>query len=134
MSESHRPDQPDEPWNDTPSDDEAEVLAMEPNPAEVVDAERGIDVSEPSNLRPTPADEYDRETLDERLREEEPDPALGAEPGYAGDGEAAAGMRVAEPADLGGADVTKEEIAGPVDTVEGDLSAEEEAVHVEPEE
>ncbi len=66
----------DLPWNDSPADSDAPPGSEEPDPAEVDgdeddpaqrDASRRRGVSE--------VDEYRRETLDERLSEEEPDRA-----------------------------------------------------------
>jgi len=64
MSEEHPEDLP---WNDVPADDEALPGSLEPDPAEVRgDADDARDLSSPK-----PPGE--RESLDERLAEEEPD-------------------------------------------------------------
>ena len=64
----------DMPWNDVPADSDVVPGSEEPDPAEVVgdeddDAKRDS-AAPPAHDR---ADQYTRETLDQRLAEEEPD-------------------------------------------------------------
>ena len=67
MSEQHPEDLP---WNDSPADDDAQPGSMEPDPAEVVgDDESARDLSAPH----VPGE---RESLEERLSEEEPERPL----------------------------------------------------------
>jgi hypothetical protein len=64
----------DLPWNDVPADSDVVFGSEEPDPAEVEgDEGEEVDVSRPASL--DPADEYRRDTLDQRLAEEEPDRA-----------------------------------------------------------
>ena len=72
MSAPEHPE--DQPWNDAPADDDLPAGVEEPAPAEVVgdeddDAEK--DLATPRV--PDPSEKYIRETLDQRLAEEEPD-------------------------------------------------------------
>ncbi|HEY7927701.1 MAG: hypothetical protein ACHQ06_00725 [Candidatus Dormibacteria bacterium] len=63
----------DLPWNDVPADSDVVLGTEEPDPAEVEgDEGEEVDVSRPARLD---ADEYRRDTLDQRLAEEEPDRA-----------------------------------------------------------
>jgi hypothetical protein len=71
MSNEGPGDQQDLPWNDAPADSEAPRGGDEPDPAEVVEGEDGEDARDAS--APRTADLYAHDTLDERLREEEPD-------------------------------------------------------------
>jgi hypothetical protein len=65
----------DLPWNDVPADSDAVLGADEPDPAEVVGDEGDeVDISHPGMRGED--EHYRRETLDERLAEEEPDRAL----------------------------------------------------------
>ena len=71
----------DLPWNDTPADSDAPLGSGEPDPAEVSGDEDDPALRDASLAgRLHDVDEYRRETLDERLSEEEPDRAaqLGA--------------------------------------------------------
>ena len=64
----------DLPWNDVPADSSVVIGSEEPDPAEVEgDEGEEVDVSHPGVRDP---DEYHRDTLDERLAEEEPDRAV----------------------------------------------------------
>jgi hypothetical protein len=66
----------DLPWNDAPADSDAPLGNGEPDPAEVSGDEDDpamLDASLAGRLHDV--DEYRRETLDERLSEEEPDRA-----------------------------------------------------------
>ena len=75
----------DLPWNDTPSGSDALPGSDEPAIAEVVG-----DEDDPAQLdlsldpRVQDLDEYHRDTLDERLAEEEPDVAAAAQEPEAG--------------------------------------------------
>src|SRR6202049_1706712 len=63
------------PWNDVPADSDVVPGTEEPAPAEVVGddgAERDLASSQLDELR----DPYQRDTLDERLAEEEPEASL----------------------------------------------------------
>ena len=114
----------DLPWNDIPADSDVVPGTEEPDPAEVEgDDDEEVDVSHPP-ARDLSA-QYRRDTLDERLAEEEPDRAL-TEP----DAEAR-GIQAAESGeddlslDLGEADAD--------DDSDDDIAAEDAAVHVRPE-
>jgi hypothetical protein len=63
----------DLPWNDVPADDEALPGTIEPDPAEVV----GDDASARDHAARRVLDPNRRESLDERLAEEEPDRPAG---------------------------------------------------------
>jgi hypothetical protein len=66
----------DLPWNDAPADSDAPFGSGEPDPAEVVGDEDDPAIEDASLAgRLHDVDEYRRETLDERLSEEEPDRA-----------------------------------------------------------
>ena len=66
----------DLPWNDAPADSDAPLGSGEPDPAEVVGDEDDPAIEDASLAgRLHDVDEYRRETLDERLSEEEPDRA-----------------------------------------------------------
>jgi hypothetical protein len=66
----------DLPWNDSPADSDAPPGSEEPDPAEV-DGDEDDPAQRDRSLRPrfSDVDEYRRDTLDERLSEEEPDRA-----------------------------------------------------------
>jgi hypothetical protein len=67
----------DLPWNDSPADSDAPLGDGEPDPAEVTgdeDDPAQSDSSLAAGLQDV--DEYHRDTLDERLSEEEPDRLL----------------------------------------------------------
>ncbi len=75
----------DLPWNDSPADFDAPHGNGDPDPAEIVgdeDDPAQLDLSLDPRLQDV--DEYRRETLDERLSEEEPDRAALAEEPEAG--------------------------------------------------
>jgi hypothetical protein len=66
----------DLPWNDAPADSDAPMGNGEPDPAEVSGDEEDPAIRDASlEGRLHDVDEYRRETLDERLSEEEPDRA-----------------------------------------------------------
>jgi hypothetical protein len=70
----------DLPWNDAPADSDAPLGSGEPDPAEV-SGDEDDPAKEDASLagRLHDVDEYRRDTLDERLSEEEPDAAAAAE-------------------------------------------------------
>ncbi|MEA2683340.1 MAG: hypothetical protein QOK05_1668 [Chloroflexota bacterium] len=110
-------DQQDLPWNDSPADSEAPVGSAEPEPAEVV----GDEGEEEDSSGSAAQDPYARDTLDQRLAEEEPDAASGRtdEPG----------VQLVDPA-RGGGDVELGEDDSSDEADPADISAEESAVHV----
>lgn len=64
----------DLPWNDAPANSDAPLGSAEPDPAEVTgDEDDPAKRDESLAGRLHDVDEYRRDTLDERLREEEPD-------------------------------------------------------------
>ncbi len=76
----------DLPWNDAPADSDAPLGSGEPDPAEVSgdeDDPARRDASLAGRLHDV--DEYRRDTLDERLSEEEPDRTSLAEQDEAGE-------------------------------------------------
>jgi hypothetical protein len=76
----------DLPWNDAPADSDAPLGAGEPDPAEVTGDEDDPAIRDASIAgRLHDVDEYRRETLDERLSEEEPDRVMQAEEPEAGE-------------------------------------------------
>jgi hypothetical protein len=113
--EAQGPQQQDMPWNDSPADSEAPPGSEEPNPAEVVEDDDGdaVDTTDNPQLE---ADFYHRDSLDERLAEEEPERALrrGSAP--------SAGELVAS--DSG------DESIGTATGESDDLGAEDAAIHV----
>ena len=71
----------DLPWNDVPADNDIVIGSTEPEPAEVVgDEGEEVDISHPAVSDPD-----HRDTLDERLEEEEPDRAVHAQAAEVGD-------------------------------------------------
>lgn len=76
----------DLPSNDSPADSDAPLGSAEPDPAEVTGDEDDPALEDASlQGRLHDVDEYRRDTLDERLSEEEPDRAAGAEEPEAGE-------------------------------------------------
>jgi hypothetical protein len=76
----------DLPWNDAPADSDAPLGDAEPDPAEVSGDEDDPAIRDASLAgRLHDVDEYRRETLDERLSEEEPDRAAHAQEPEAGE-------------------------------------------------
>ncbi len=66
----------DLPWNDAPADSDSPAGPLEPDPAEVVG-----DIDDARDLSGRPIqDPNQRETLDQRLAEEEPELPLGRTP------------------------------------------------------
>ncbi|MGA8014615.1 MAG: hypothetical protein WCB85_01710 [Candidatus Dormiibacterota bacterium] len=121
-----RPDQEhpeDLPWNDVPADSDVVVGSEEPDPAEVVgDEGQEVDVSHPEP--PMAQDRYRRDSLDERLAEEEPDRALAAADPEAGDIQAAESEQDDLSLDLGEPDQDED-----LDHA-ADQAAEESAIHI----
>lgn len=108
----------DLPWNDSPADDAIIPGATEPDPAEVVGSD-----DDPSDLAGRPINDPNvRESLDERLAEEEPDTPVRTGPDDAvqlilGDA---------------GADMDADQAEGDDDDDDqSELGAEEAAVHIE---
>lgn len=76
----------DLPWNDAPADSDAPLGSGEPDAAEVVGDEDDPAMEDLSlEARLHDVDEYRRDTLDERLSEEEPDRAAQAAQPEAGE-------------------------------------------------
>jgi hypothetical protein len=76
----------DLPWNDSPADSDAPLGSGEPDPAEVTGDEDDPAIQDASLAgRLHDVDEYRRDTLDERLGEEEPDRAAQFEEPEAGE-------------------------------------------------
>ena len=117
----------DLPWNDSPADSDAPLGDGEPDPAEVTGDEDDPAVTDSSLVgRLHDVDEYHRDTLDERLGEEEPDRAARFQEPEAGELQAP---------ESGDDDI--ELVSGepdPSDSLDGDddESAENAAVHVIP--
>jgi len=118
----------DQPWNDAPADSDAPLGSGEPDPAEVSGDEDDPALRDASLAgRLSDVDEYRRETLDERLSEEEPDRAAHFQ-------EAAAGALQAP--ETGDDDIAV--LRGEPDRLDSvdrdDEPAEDSAVHVIPDE
>jgi hypothetical protein len=111
----------DAPWLDVPADSDVIPGTEEPDPAEVV-GEDGDERDLASARLDEPFDPYQRDTLDERLAEEEPEATLRGIPA------AQAGELVA-PEDAGD-DVTLAEDDPDADDEVVDLGAEDAAVHI----
>jgi hypothetical protein len=122
-----RPDRktaPDSPSRDVPADSDVIAGTEEPDPAEVV-GEEGDEHDIASRRLDEPTDPYHRDTLDERLAEEEPDTPLRGQP------EDEAGSLQAP--ESGGDDVLLGEADPDADDDPDELGAEEAAVHIQPE-
>jgi hypothetical protein len=114
----------DLPWNDAPADSDAPLGSGEPDPAEVSGDEDDPALQDASLTgRLHDVDEYRRETLDERLSEEEPDQAAQSQEPEAG---------ALQAPETGDDDITLQR--GEPDLVDsldgGDDDAEDAAVHV----
>jgi hypothetical protein len=106
----------DKPWDDSPDDDAAIEDALEPDPAEVV----GSDESPRDRAAHPINDPNVRESLDERLAEEDPDRPVHARAGDA--------VQLI----LGADDEDADEAEGDDDgDDQSDLDAEEAAVHLD---
>ena len=114
----------DSPWLDVPADSDVIPGTEEPDPAEVV-GEEGEERDIASRRLDEPTDPYHRDTLDERLAEEEPEAPLRGLP------EAEAGSLQAP--ESGGDDVLVGESDPDADDDPDELGAEEAAVHLQPE-
>jgi hypothetical protein len=112
----------DLPWNDVPADSDVVVGSEEPDPAEV-EGDEGEEVDVSHLEPPTGRDRYRRDSLDERLAEEEPDRVLFAADPEAGDIQAAESEQDDLSLDLGEPDQDQD-----LDTA--DQAAEESAIHV----
>ena len=121
MPEEPRERADDQPWNDSPADSGLPAELDVPEPAEV-EGEEGEewDASSPRML--STEDEYRRETLDERLAEEEPEARI------TGTADPDAGELV-DP-DRGGGDVQRAERHGAGDEDDDEMGAEDAAMHV----
>jgi hypothetical protein len=115
----------DLPWHDAPADSDAPLGSGEPDPAEVTGDEDDPAMQDASLAgRLHDVDEYRRDTLDERLGEEEPDLASQFEEPEAGELQAP---------ESGDDDIAL--VRGERDLFDGeddDESAEDAAVHVIP--
>jgi hypothetical protein len=115
----------DLPWNDAPADSDAPLGSAEPDPAEVSGDEDDpaiVDASLKGRLHDV--DEYRRDTLDDRLSEEEPDLAAEAEEPDAGE------LQAPESGDDDIAVLAGE--SDVFDSEEPDDDAEESAIHIVP--
>lgn len=108
----------DLPWNDSPADDAIIPGATEPDPAEVVGSD-----DDPTDLAGRPINDPNvRESLDERLAEEEPDTPVQTGP------DGAVQLILGDD----GTDVDADEAESDDDGDEqSELGAEEAAVHIE---
>jgi len=114
----------DLPWNDVPADSDVVPGTEEPDPAEVEgDEDDEVDVSHPP--APDLSRQYHRDTLDERLAEEEPDRVLTEQDAEAGTIQASEGGEDDLSLDVGERDDD--------DGADDDEAAEDAAVHVLPE-
>jgi hypothetical protein len=111
----------DAPWLDVPADSDVIPGTEEPEPAEVV-GDEGEERDTVSPRLDESRDSYQRDTLDERLAEEEPEAVLRGEP------DAEAGALVA-PIDADD-DASLEEKDADEDDEVDDLSAEDAAMHI----
>jgi hypothetical protein len=116
----------DQPWNDAPADSDAPLGSGDPDPAEVTGDEDDPAILDSSLAgRLHDVDEYRRETLDERLSEEEPDRATQFREPEAG------GLQAPETGDDDIAPLAGEPDRFDPDDSDGE-SAEDAAVHVIP--
>jgi hypothetical protein len=116
----------DLPWNDAPADSDAPLGSGDPDPAEVTGDEDDPAIRDASLAgRLHDVDEYRRETLDERLSEEEPDRAAASQEPEAG---------ALQAPESGDDDISL--LAGEADGFDSlepdDESAEDAAIHVIP--
>jgi hypothetical protein len=111
----------DAPWRDVPADSDVISGTEEPDPAEVV-GDDGTERDLASRQLDEPRDSYHRDTLDERLAEEEPEAILRGRP------DTEAGQMQAP--ELGGDDVVLGEADTDPDNDPEELSAEDAAVHL----
>ena len=112
----------DLPWNDAPADSAAAFGSEEPDPAEV-DGDEGEEVDVSRRVTSGRVDAYRRETLNERLAEEEPDRLVEEQEPEAGEFQLPEGGRDdirLEPAEV--------DLPEPGDV--GVVAAEDAAVHV----
>jgi hypothetical protein len=117
----------DLPWNDTPADSDAPLGSDEPDPAEVTGDEDDPAIHDASIAgRLHDVDEYRRDTLDERLSEEEPDRAASFEEPESG------ALQSPESGDDDIAVLRGERDVFDPDDEEDDDDAEDTAIHVVP--
>lgn len=114
----------DSPWRDVPADSDVISGTEEPDPAEVV-GEEGDERDPVSRSLDEPKDIYQRDTLDERLAEEEPEASL------RGQADLEAGQLQAP--ERGGDDVLVEESDPDPDDDGDELGAEDAAIHLQSE-
>ncbi len=117
----------DLPWNDVAADSDAPLGSAEPDPAEVTGDEDDPAITDSTLVgRLHDVDEYRRDTLDERLGEEEPDQAAQFEEPEAG------AFQAPESGDDDIALVRGERDLTDSDDLDDDDDAEDAAVHVIP--
>jgi hypothetical protein len=114
----------DAPWNDVPADSDVIPGTEEPDPAEV-EGDEGDEADVSRSPVPDIADKYHRDTLDERLAEEEPDRAVHEQDAEAGGIQAAESDEDDLSLQLGERDDD--------DGDDDDEAAEDAAIHVVPE-
>jgi hypothetical protein len=120
--------QRDLPWNDVPADSDVVPGTEEPDPAEV-EGDEGEEVDVSRSPVPDIAAKYHRDTLDERLAEEEPDRATFTEQDEEAGGIQARTVDDDEDdlsLDLAERDADEDADAG------GDEDAEDAAIHIRP--
>jgi len=115
----------DLPWNDEPADRDVVPGTEEPDPAEV-EGDEGDEVDVSHGSSPDIAAKYRRETLDERLAEEEPDRVTAEQDPEAG--EILAAESGEDEIELGLGEADDDDDGEP-----GEEAAEDAAVHVRPE-
>jgi hypothetical protein len=115
----------DLPWNDVPADDDVPVGAADPDPAEV-EGDEGEEYDTTLPDRGVASGVAERETLDQRLAEEEPDlPVRGGSDPATGDLQAGE----ERPEDAETAEADSDDFYGET----GEEAAEVAAVHTRPE-
>ncbi len=109
----------DMPWNDVPADSDVIPGTEEPDPAEVHGSEDDdAEVDDAAADTPDPSEKYRRESLDERLAEEEPERPERS------------GARAVDVYDAADGDDAGAAEANDDDSQPGDQSAEESAMHL----
>ena len=115
----------DLPWNDVAADSDVPSGSEEPEPAEV-EGDEGEEVDASRRRSVLPDDENRRETLDERLAEEEPERLGGGQ-------DPAAGEIVAAELEGGDDELSLGLGERDEDEFDGEEAAEDAAIHVRPE-
>jgi hypothetical protein len=118
----------DLPWNDVQADSDVFPDSEEPDPAEVVGDADDAAERDLSYREHRPGEDVYRDTLDERLREEEPDRSLEEQEPEAPEFDAPESR---EAADFEAPVAERDRATDPVE--EEELPAEEAAIHVVPE-